>query len=83
MSRLLKVLGSVKQNGRTSVMPHIYFTYLFMGFVSSVIYRVFGREVLVSLFSWYYLNGIDTFILTIAVIEFVARVVLINKKEIR
>lgn len=83
MSRLLKVLGSVKQNGRTSVMPHIYFTYLFIGFISSVIYRVFGREVLVSLFSWYYLNGIDTFILTIAVIEFVARVVLINKKEIR
>ena len=64
-------------------MPHIYFTYLFIGFISSVIYRVFGREVLVSLFSWYYLNGIDTFILTIAVIEFVARVVLINKKEIR
>tara|TARA_R110002050_G_scaffold73689_3_gene158458 strand:+ start:11925 stop:12176 length:252 start_codon:yes stop_codon:yes gene_type:complete len=83
MSRLLKMLRSKRQNGRLVVIPHLYFTYLFMGFVSSVVYRLLGADVLVSLFSWYYLNGIDTFLLTIAVVEFVARVRLINKKEIQ
>jgi hypothetical protein len=83
MSRVLAIFGSQRQNNRLTVLPHLYFTYLFIGLLSSVVYEVFGREVLVTLFSWYYLNGINTVLLVLAVVEYVVRIMLINRKHIR
>jgi hypothetical protein len=83
MSRLLNVLRSKRQNGRVVVIPHLYFTYLFISLLSSACYIILGRDVLVTLFSWYYINGIDTFLLMLAIIEYASRVALINKGHIR
>ncbi len=83
MSRVLSVLRSKRQNGRVVIIPHLYFTYLFISLLSSVCYHILGRDILVMLFSWYYINGIDTFLLMLAIIEYAVRAALIKKKHIR
>lgn len=83
MSRVLSVIRSKRQNGRIVVIPHLYFTYLFIGLVSGGVYSILGRDALVALFSWYYVNGIDTYLLMISIVEYALRVILINRKHIR
>jgi len=83
MRHLKRVFGLQFQNGRGVVLPHLYFTYLFMSLVSSAVYHILGREVLVSLFSWYYLNGVDQVLMGVAILELLVRIPFINKKEIQ
>jgi len=80
MGHLKRVFGSQVQGGKGVVLPHLYFTYLFMSLASSAVYHLLGREVLVSLFSWYYLNGVDQVLMGVAVLELLIRIPLINRR---
>ena len=79
MSRLERVFGSSVVKGRSVVLPHLYFTYLSIGLSSSIVFRLLGREVLVAMYSWYYMNSIDQILLGLAVIEMLVRVPIINR----
>ena len=80
MKHLKRVFGVQVQGGRGVVLPHLYFTYLFISLSSSAVYHLLGRDVLVSIFSWYYLNGVDQVLIGVAVIEILVRVPLINRR---
>jgi hypothetical protein len=79
MGRLQRVFGAVNVRGRAVLMPHLYFTYLFMGLLSSFVYHVFGRGLLIPMFSWYYVNGLDNALLALSVAEIVIRAIVINR----
>ena len=59
-------------------MPHLYLTYMMIGLVASVIHEVFGRDVVVALFSWYYANGLNTYLMGLGVFSYTFRVTLVK-----
>jgi hypothetical protein len=61
------------------IIPHLYFTYLFMGLTSSIIYTFFGREVTVLIYGWYYMFGFDSVLLGLSVLEMLIRTALSNR----
>lgn len=81
MGHLHRVLGTQVQDGKRLILPHLYFTYIFMSLMSSFVYHLLGRDVLISLFGWYYFNSVDQVLLGAAVLEMLIRVPLINKKS--
>tara|TARA_B110000285_G_C14997043_1_gene549383 strand:+ start:230 stop:502 length:273 start_codon:yes stop_codon:yes gene_type:complete len=65
--------------GGKIIIPHLYFTYMFMALTSSIIYAAFGREVTVLIFGWYYMFGLDSVLLALAVLEMIIRTSLSNR----
>ena len=61
------------------IIPHLYFTYMFMALSSSIIYAAFGREVTVLIFGWYYMFGLDSVLLALAVLEMLIRTAFSNR----
>ena len=65
--------------GGKIIIPHLYFTYMFMALTSSIIYAAFGREVTVLIFGWYYMFGMDSVLLGLAVLEMIIRTSISNR----
>jgi hypothetical protein len=61
------------------ILPHLYFTYMFMALSSSIIYAAFGRQVTMLIFGWYYMFGLDSVLLGLAVLEMLIRTAWSNK----
>ena len=61
------------------IIPHLYFTYMFMALSSSIIYAAFGRQVAMLIFGWYYVFGLDSVLLGLAVLEMIVRTSLSNR----
>lgn len=77
---MLKVMGSVEVGSKRLIVPHLYFTYIFIGLVSSVTYEVFGRAVLTDLFGWYYRNGLGNYLMALGALEMIVRTTLVNER---
>ena len=65
--------------GGKIIIPHLYFTYMFMALSSSIIYAAFGRQVAMLIFGWYYVFGLDSVLLGLAVLEMIIRTALSNR----
>ena len=61
------------------ILPHLYFTYMFMALTSAIVYVAFGRQVAMLIFGWYYMFGLDSVLLGLAVIEMIIRTAWSNK----
>ena len=65
--------------GGKIILPHLYFTYMFMALTSGIIYTFFGRQVAMLIFGWYYMFGLDSVLLGLAVLEMFVRTAWSNK----
>ena len=74
-SHISKVMGPTRlADGRFIFIPHLILTYYFIGLMSSVVYHLFGREVLITLFSWYYLNHVNEVLMYTGILTYILRV---------
>jgi|TARA_R110000744_G_scaffold339950_1_gene445092 hypothetical protein len=87
MGRIKRALGKrfcpvsviSEVTGGKIILPHLYFTYMFMALSSSIIYAAFGRQVAMLIFGWYYMFGLDSVLLGLAVLEMLIRTAWSNK----
>lgn len=61
-------------DGKQIYFPHLYLTYCFMNLTGGIVYKALGRDTFLDLFSWYYENGVDEWLLFGSVVVFVLRV---------
>lgn len=61
-------------SGREMFFPHLYLTYCFMNLVAGITYEAFGRDVFLDLFTWYFKDGYDQWLLVASIVVFFIRV---------
>lgn len=87
MGRIKRALGKrfcpvsviSEVTGGKIILPHLYFTYMFMALTSGIVYTFFGRQVAMLIFGWYYMFGLDSVLLGLAVLEIIIRTSLSNR----
>jgi len=80
---MLKVMGSQPTETGRIVMPHLYLTYMMIGLTASVVHELFGKQVVWALFSWYYANGLHNYLMSLGLLSYTVRSVLVNNGVLR
>lgn len=77
MGFLKRRFGPIDRRGVNNTLifvPHLYLTYAFINLMAGITYTLLGRDAAVTAFGWFFMSGLDEWLLAASIIVFFFRV---------